>query len=162
MDKYSTGSSSSDGGTTCELCGAESGSLERTRVAGAMLDVCGSCASHGERSGGGESTKQRERSQESTQAAARTTPMWDGDTEHWERDGTNYDDDPLPYLVAGYGELLTEARQSAGLQREELAEEVGIREQDLLSIEQGRATQTGVGGGVIEALEEVLDIELAE
>ncbi len=167
MAKYSTGSSSGGGGTTCELCGAESDSLKRANVAGADLEVCPDCAPHGDdgsrsRSGGGDARDEVDRKKRAAQNVAKATPVWDGDSEHWERDGTNYDDDPLPYLVSGYGTALERARQDEGLTREELAEELGVRERDLLSIEQGRATQAGVGGGLISALEDRLDVELAE
>ncbi|WP_255168163.1 helix-turn-helix domain-containing protein [Natrononativus amylolyticus] len=172
MAKYSTGSSSGGGGTTCELCGAESDSLRLATVAGAELEVCSSCAPHddtrktksnrsrGESQGSGRDETSRKK--RAAQNVAKANPVWDGDSEHWEREGTNYDEDPLPYLVSGYGEVLTEARQEAGLQREELATELGARESDLLAVEQGRATQAGVGGGLITALEERLGIELAE
>ncbi len=170
MAKYSTGSSSGGGGTACELCGAESDSLRTATIAGATLEVCPDCAPHGDetrsksrgsgRSSGG--TDEPSRKQRAAQNVAKANPVWDGDSEHWEREGTNYDDDPLPYLVSGYGEVLEEARQEAGLKRAELAEELGAREADLLAIEQGRATQAGVGGGLIDALEDRLDVELAE
>ncbi|MFC7215649.1 multiprotein-bridging factor 1 family protein [Saliphagus sp. GCM10025334] len=176
MAKYSTGSSSGGGGTNCELCGAESDSLRRATVAGADLEVCPNCAPHSDeqkqrsrRSGGSGSSSSGSRSQDepsrkkkAAQNVARANPIWDGDSEHWEKEGTNYNDDPLPYLVSGYGERVEAARQEAGLKREELAEELGCRESDLLAVEQGRATQAGVGGGLITALESVLDVELAE
>ncbi|MFP8956289.1 helix-turn-helix domain-containing protein [Natrialbaceae archaeon A-CW3] len=171
MAKYSTGSSSSGGGTTCELCGAESDSLTRATVAGADLEVCPDCAPHSDqrqsgrsRSGrsGSQSSDEPSRKKKAAQNVARANPIWDGDSEHWEKEGTNYDDDPLPYLVSGYGDRLEEARQEAGFKRDELAEELGCRESDLLAIEQGRATQAGVGGGLITALEDVLEVELAE
>ena len=176
MAKYSTGSSSGGGGTTCELCGAESDSLRRASVAGAELEVCPDCAPHDDaqkqqRSGSGRGSRDQGRSdsndepnrkQKAAQNVAKANPVWDGDSEHWESEGTNYDDDPLPYLVSDYGEALVEARQEAGLQREELAEELGAPAQDILAVEQGRATQAGVGGGLIEALEERLDVTLSE
>lgn len=170
MAKYSTGSSAGGGGTTCELCGAESDSLRQATVAGAQLQVCPNCAPHSEessqrsKSGGGSSGQgsRTSRKKKAAQNVAKANPIWDGDSEHWEKDGTNYDDDPLPYLVTSYGERLESARQDAGYKREELAEELGCKESDLLAIEQGRATQAGVGGGLISALEELLDIELAE
>ncbi|MFP8954176.1 helix-turn-helix domain-containing protein [Natrialbaceae archaeon A-arb3/5] len=177
MAKYSTGSSAGGGGTNCELCGAESDSLTLASVAGAELEVCPDCAPHddtqtrgGDRGGGpsstsgtsGQSDDEPSRKQKAAQNVAKANPVWDGDSEHWEKEGTNYDDDPLPYLVSDYGEALVEARRDAGLQREELAEELGAREQDLLAIEQGRATQAGVGGGLIEALEDRLDVSLSE
>ncbi|SDJ52399.1 ribosome-binding protein aMBF1, putative translation factor, contains Zn-ribbon and HTH domains [Natronorubrum texcoconense] len=177
MAKYSTGSSSGGGGTNCELCGAESNRLRLATVAGAELEVCPDCAPHDDNqqesssrnqrrssqdSGGSASSDGPSRKQKAAQNVAKANPVWDGDSEHWEKEGTNYDDDPLPYLVANYGEELVEARQEAGLQRDELADELGAPEKDLLAVEQGRATQAGVGGGLIEALEERLDVTLAE
>jgi len=179
MAKYSTGSSSGGGGTNCELCGSESNSLRLAQVAGAELEVCSDCAPHddsqttgrgqqghrGQDSAGGSSGGSRDetsRKKKAAQNVAKANPVWDGDSEHWEKEGTNYDDDPLPYLVSDYGDVLVEARREAGLQREELADELGAREQDLLAIEQGRATQAGVGGGLIDVLEERLDVQLAE
>ncbi|ADD04741.1 cro/C1 family transcription regulator [Natrialba magadii ATCC 43099] len=174
MAKYSTGSSGGGGGTNCELCGAESDSLRLASVAGAELEVCPDCAPHDDTqqtssrrrssqdSGGSRSQDEPSRKKKAAQNVAKANPVWDGDSEHWEKDGTNYDDDPLPYLVSDYGDKLTEARQEAGLQRSELAEELDVPEKDLLAVEQARATQAGIGGGLIDALEEHLDIELAE
>ena len=171
MAKYSTGSSTGGGGTNCELCGAESDSLRQATVAGADLEVCPDCAPHGDQPTGGPSSGQpkgqdheqdRKRKKRAAQNVAKANPIWDGDSEHWEREGTNYDDDPLPYLVASYGEALIEARQDHGLKREELAEELGVPESDLLAVEQGRATQAGIGGGLIGALEDRLEVTLAE
>ncbi|QLK26452.1 multiprotein-bridging factor 1 family protein [Natrinema zhouii] len=180
MAKYSTGSSGSGGGTNCELCGAESPSLRLATVAGAELEVCPDCAPHddsqthggdrnrsggnssGSGSSGGSSNDGLSRKQKAAQNVAKANPVWDGDSKHWESEGTNYDDDQLPYLVSDYGETLVEARRDAGLQREELADELGAPEKDLLAVEQGRATQAGIGGGLIEALEERLDVTLAE
>ncbi|WP_243645296.1 helix-turn-helix domain-containing protein [Natrarchaeobius chitinivorans] len=177
MAKYSTGSSGGGGGTNCELCGAESDSLTLASVAGAELEVCPDCAPHDDTqskgrsrgsggspdsSGSGSAGSEPNRKKKAAQNVAKANPVWDGDSEHWEREGTNYDDDPLPYLVSEYGEVVVEARQEAGLQREELADELGISEQELLAVEQGRATQAGIGGGVIEALEERLEVTLSE
>jgi ribosome-binding protein aMBF1 (putative translation factor) len=170
MAKYSTGSSGGGGGTNCELCGAESDSLTLASVAGAELEVCPDCAPHDDsaahggdrREAGDGSTDDASRERKAAQNVAKANPVWDGDSEHWEAEGTNYDDDPLPYLVSDYGERLVEARRDAGLQREELAAELGAPETDVLAIEQGRATQAGVGGGLIEVLEDRLDVTLAE
>ncbi|WP_222918561.1 multiprotein-bridging factor 1 family protein [Natrinema sp. SYSU A 869] len=174
MAKYSTGSSGGGGGTSCELCGAESDSLTLASVAGAELEVCPNCAPHDDSEAHSEdrnrnrseqnagSDDEPSRKKKAAQNVAKANPVWDGDSEHWESEGTNYDDDPLPYLVSDYGDALVEARQDAGLQREELADELGAPAKDVLAVEQGRATQAGVGGGLIEALEEHLDVTLAE
>ncbi|AEH38737.1 transcription factor of MBF1-like protein [Halopiger xanaduensis SH-6] len=181
MAKYSTGSSAGGGGTNCELCGAESDSLRLASVAGAELEVCPDCAPHddtqahsrsrdqgrggsgsGSDSSSGDTSDEPSRKQKAAQNVAKANPVWDGDSEHWEKEGTNYDDDPLPYLVSDYGKTVVEARQEAGLQREELAEDLGVPERDLLAVEQGRATQAGLGGGLISALEDRLDVTLSE
>ncbi|WP_248518156.1 helix-turn-helix domain-containing protein [Salinarchaeum laminariae] len=175
MAKYSTGSSGGSGdGDACELCGAETDSLREATVAGAQLLVCRDCAPHDDAaktqsrssneqddSGGREDTES-DRKRKAAQNAAKASNVWDGDSSHWEEEGTAYDDDPLPYLVTGYGEALTEARQDAGLQREELAEEMEFEESVLLAIEQGRATQAGVPGSIVRALEERLGVDLVE
>jgi len=169
MAKYSTdGSSEGGSGGSCELCGSASDDLVEANVAGARLSVCPDCAPYDDTAH--KDQKQREsrdedepsRGRRAAQSAANTSPVFDGDSEHWEEDGADYDDDPLPYLVSGYGETLEAARQEAGLQREELAAELGARESDILAIEQGRATQAGVGGSLIEAVEERLNVTLSE
>jgi len=166
MAKYSTGSGGRDAGETCELCGASGVSLQTANVAGAKLEVCPDCAQHddagpadADTDTGGDDERDRR-----TEAARNTARLHDAskrDPSYWES-GADYDDDQLPYLVDDYGERFTEARQDAGLQLSELAEELGIEESDLLAIEQGRAAQAGVGGSIVAAVEEVLDVELAE
>jgi len=172
MAKYSTGGStggSSDG--TCELCGKATDSLRTVSVAGATLSVCRSCAdlddsaknaspadTGGDGSPSGSSGEDRRHS--AIRTAAKQIDASRGDSTHWEEHGTNYERDPLPYLVSGYGEIVEEARRAAGLQVDELAAELGVDENDLLAIEQGRATQAGIGGSLVEALEERLDVTL--
>jgi ribosome-binding protein aMBF1 (putative translation factor) len=164
MAKYSTGDGGSGASDSCELCGAEDTALQTAKVAGATLQVCSSCASHDESgsadSGSGDGDD-RDRKRRAAQNTARMHDAASGDSEHWE-DGADYDDDQLPYLVSDYGERLVKARQDAGLQTGELAEVVDADESDVLAVEQGRATQAGVGGSLIAALERELDVELAE
>jgi ribosome-binding protein aMBF1 (putative translation factor) len=164
MAKYSTGSGGSGAGESCELCGAAETNLESVNVAGAQLEVCADCAEHDDNAKQQASDTDRDERDRKKRAAQNTARMHDaqqGDASHWES-GADYDDDQLPYLVKDYGQRLTEARQDAGLQLEELADEVGVDEKDLLAVEQGRATQANVGGSVVSALEAYLDIELAE
>lgn len=165
MPKYSTGGAGSGGGgQTCELCGSASDSLRTASVAGADLTVCPDCASHDESPDAEETTDSTV--ERKKRAAQNTAKQFDaatrGDSSHWEKDGTNYESDRLPYLVSDYGERVVRARQDAGLQREELAEELDIDGSDLLAVEQGRATQANVGGSVVAALEEYLDVELSD
>ncbi|WP_255149388.1 helix-turn-helix domain-containing protein [Halorarius halobius] len=172
MAKYSTGGVGSDDADSCELCGTETGSLRETTVAGARLQVCKECARHGERDDGGSgsdsgsssdgSRDEQDRRKRAAQNVARLDDARKGDPSHWEEEGTDYQDDPLPYLVRGYGEKLQEARQEAGLQPAELAGELGVDEADILAVEQGRANRAGIGGALIEDLEERLNVQLSE
>lgn len=177
MAKYSTGGSSGGSGSgTCELCGKSTDSLTTASVAGAQLSVCQSCAdldeskkrsrrnqSQGDSGSSSGSSGGSEREENSAiRAAAQQLDAARGDSSHWEEHGTNYERDRLPYLVSGYGEIVEEARQEEGLQLSELAEELDVDENDLLAVEQGRATQAGVGGSVVRALEERLGVTLSE
>lgn len=164
MAKYSTGGGGRDAADSCELCGAEEVDLQRASVAGATLQVCGDCAGHGDtprQSGGSDERDGESRGKRAARNTARMHDAASNDPSHWES-GADYQDDPLPYLVTDYGERLTAARQDAGLQVEELAAEVEVATDDVLAVEQGRATQAGVMGSAIDALEAYLDVELAE
>jgi ribosome-binding protein aMBF1 (putative translation factor) len=176
MAKYSTGGSGSSGsGDACELCGREDTNLSRENVAGADLLVCSDCAPHGESndesSGGGEDrgnqsqttdNSETDSGKRAAQNAARVYDASRGDSQHWEDEGTDYEDDQLPYLVTDYGERAEAARQDAGLTVEELASELDLEEDDVLAVEQGRAARANVGGSVVETLQSFLDVELIE
>ena len=170
MAKYSTGGGGGGSdGDTCELCGATSDSLKSANIAGATLLVCQSCRPHDDAdktesrtSDRGQPTEREPRKKEIARRIAKAQDAVKPDTSRWEREGAGYEDDPLPYLVSGYGEQVTAARQDAGLKLEELAEELDIPEHELLAVEQGRATRAGIGGSVIDQLEMYLDVTLKE
>lgn len=162
MAKYSTGSGGSSSGESCELCGASGVDTQSVSVAGARLNVCSDCAQHGDDTDdSGDDGRDVNRKKQAAQNTARMHDAASNDPSHWE-DGADYDDDQLPYLTTDYDEAITSARQDAGYQLEELAAELNIDEGDLLALEQGRATQAGVGGSVVAAVEQFLDIELVE
>lgn len=171
MTKYSTGSSGgNDDGDACELCGRETGSLGRANVAGAELLVCSNCKPHddteqkrssSERRGDGQN-EDVSRKKRAAQKQAQVYDAAQSDTSHWEQEGTDYEEDRLPYLISDYGDELETARQEAGLTIEELADELEVDEDDLLAIEQGRASRAGVGGSVVRALEERFDVTLVD
>jgi ribosome-binding protein aMBF1 (putative translation factor) len=181
MAKYSTGRGGGGGGDSCELCGSETGDLRRATVAGADLLVCADCAPHGDGDGGrggrergrdrgddrggtgtGTDESERDRRRRAARNTARVYDSGRGDGSRWAEEGTDYEEDALPYLVSGYGERAEAARQDAGLTAAELAAELEIDEDDLLAVEQGRATRAGVGGSVVRRLEERLDVGLIE
>lgn len=180
MTKYSTGSDRGGGdGDACELCGRETANLERATVAGASLLVCSECAPHGDTGSGGRdggsdggsssgasgSRTDADEPNRRKRAAQNTARIYDasrGNTKRWEQEGTDYETDRLPYLVSDYGGRVEAARQDAGLTVEELAAELEADADDVLAIEQGRATRAGVGGSLVRAVEERLDIELVD
>ncbi|MFB6280764.1 MAG: multiprotein-bridging factor 1 family protein [Haloferacaceae archaeon] len=168
MAKYSTGGGGGESdGESCELCGRETADLRRANVAGADLLVCAECAPHddspdrgGGSAAGGSSGDDRQR-----RAARNAARMYDaagGDSTRWEEEGTDYEDDRLPYLVGDYGTRAEEARREAGLTVADLADEVGADEDAVLAVEQGRAARAGVGGSTVRALEERLGVTLVE
>jgi len=170
MAKYSTGGVGSGESDSCELCGDEGRSLEETRVAGATLMVCPECRRRHSESGDGdeqgrpEGTRDPDEEDRRLRAVRNTARLDDarsGDPDRWEG-GADYEEDPLPYLVRNYGERVRDARQEAGLGTAELAGELGVTEADVLAVEQGRATRAGVGGSLVQALEERLNVQLAE
>lgn len=170
MAKYSTGGAGGgDDGDACELCGTESASLRKANVAGAELLVCSDCEPMGANRSKDEKKREQERGargepeNRKKKAAQNTAKLIDSsqpDTEWVEE--TDYDDDSLPYLVSSYGEIVTEARQDAGLTTDELADELEIDEDDLLAVEDGRAIRADVGGSVIAKLEDRFGIDLSE
>jgi ribosome-binding protein aMBF1 (putative translation factor) len=174
MPKYSTGRGGGGGdGDSCELCGRSTGALQRANVAGADLLVCSNCAPHSDTrhkdAKKGETTSNRDgdggepnRKKRAAQRAAKMYDQTRGDPSHWEQKGTNYEKDRLPYLVSGYGDVVEDARQDAGLTPGDLAAELDVEESDVLAIEQGRATRANVGGSVIRALEDRLGIDIVD
>lgn len=172
MAKYSTGGVGSDDADSCELCGKDGVSLTDESVAGARLQVCPDCAQHGEQSDRTETTggdrddvspgdDTQGRRQKAAQNAARMADANSVDATHWEQ-GADYEDDPLPYLVSDYGDVMADARQEAGLQTGELAGELGVTEADVLAVEQGRANRANVSGSLVEAIEERLNVQLSD
>jgi ribosome-binding protein aMBF1 (putative translation factor) len=172
MAKYSTGTGGGGGdGDSCELCGKETGKLRTANVAGAQLLVCADCAPHDDNahkdrkkreSGEQRANETVSRKKRAAQQAAKLYDAQKGDAKRWEEEGTSYEEDRLPYLVKNYGEKVAAARQDAGLQLSDLAAELDVPESDLLAVEQGRATQAGVGGSLVRALEERLDVDLVD
>ncbi|ERG92828.1 MAG: putative eukaryotic MBF1-like transcription factor [Haloquadratum walsbyi J07HQW1] len=170
MPKYSTGSGGGSGdGDSCELCGQSTTTLTQANVAGAELLVCQECAPHDDAGAGPGSNNNEERSDDepsrekrAVQQHARMHDQATGDSRHWEREGTNYEQDQLPYLVSEYGEIAASARQAAGFTIDELATELDVESGEILAVEQGRATRAGIGGSLIRKLESTLDVTLVD
>ncbi|GAA0644254.1 multiprotein-bridging factor 1 family protein [Salarchaeum japonicum] len=132
-------------------------------MAGAELQVCSSCANLDESSKTErEVSEEQQRRKQAAQNTARQFDAASGDSTRWEEEGTSYEGDQLPYLSSDYGRTIQKARQAEGLQLEELADELDIDENDLLAVEQGRATRAGVGGSLIAKLEDRLGVDVTQ
>lgn len=173
MAKYSTGSGGGGGGgDACELCGKEDGKLRKENVAGANLFVCRDCAPMGsnrskqrkkrEKEGGSRGEEELSRKKRAARNTARMIDAGKSNAEHWEKEGTDYEKDRLPYLVSGYGSVVTQARQEKGWTAEELADRIDADEEHILAVEQGRATRADVGGSLVRKLEEELGVDLVD
>ncbi|MEA1932119.1 MAG: multiprotein-bridging factor 1 family protein [Euryarchaeota archaeon] len=185
MAKYSTGGGGGGGdGDACELCGKASSRLSKANIAGAKLLVCPDCSPHDDSrrdtgghggqggqsqgsggSGSGSSSGSDSSVDRKKRAAQKQAEIYDaqkGDSSHWEKEGTNYERDRLPYLVSDYDERVEAARQDAGLTIEELAAELDIDDEAYLAVEQGRAARAGVGGSLIRDIESELDVTLVD
>jgi ribosome-binding protein aMBF1 (putative translation factor) len=109
MPKYSTEGSTTDTSgeaTACELCGNDSSSLQEASVAGAQLRVCDECTPHNDsqdETNNSDDTETGDTDTDRTRDVIQKTTDESGylnrDSSHWEKEGTNYTDDPLPYLI---------------------------------------------------------------
>lgn len=166
MAKYSTGSSGTSNSDTCELCGEETSNLETVTIEGATLQVCPNCASkHG--SGDVDRNRDTHQVQETPDEIAEEErepgyTISRTDSEHWEKHGTNYQNDATPYLVKGYPSTVTDARQSSNMSQSELADSVGVPVEIIEAIEEGVAAQEGVGKSTLESVEEILDVTIID
>lgn len=154
----------------CELCGNESSQLQTANVAGATLEVCRECSPHddaatddqsSETSGSSETDRTREAIRKASEQSDRHGIV-DGDSSHWEREGTDYESDPLPYLVNGYGEKIRDAREEQDLSQQDLADEAGVGIAVVRVLETEQAMRGGVAGSDITSIENVLEITLRD
>lgn len=179
MAKYSTGNAKSTSSSdvsegACELCGTDSDSLQTVKVSGATLQACSSCANHndnatkqdgddGERDDSDPVGQTDDNSKDRrTQHLSENGGYLNNDTSHWEQNGTNYEDDQLPYLVSGYAKSVTDARKARDLSQGELAEEVDTREELIQAIETNSLRDAGVGGELLSRVETFLEIEIID
>lgn len=164
MAKYEVSGGGSQNTSQCELCGKDTSDITEVVVEGANLSVCPECKQHDDSTQRSADEKSRDGGTRDTtpELPSDTNSLWDGDTEHWEKHGTGYTDDQLPYLIDGYGNKVIEARRDAGMTREELADEIDIPVETLDIVEQETAYTNNVSGAVIARLESYFDIVLSE
>lgn len=171
MAKYSTGDSqdSQSEDESCQICGKEDGKLVTAKLEGTILTVCKECEPDAEHrddithepteSNSPPQTTTDSISKESerfrpTNSDPHTNPDWIEEVE--------YGNTRTPYLISDYDRILQDALESADMTPEAIHEEVGVPVDSIESLLNNAAMSDEVGRKEIEAVEEVLDIELID
>ncbi len=120
---------------SCELCGKDTDSLTKTKIEGAKLDVCDSCADMGEKvETPSKNVKTKKKSSSSTSKKRNTKS-----------------------LANDYGEKVKEAREGKQLSIQELSDELNEKASLLKKIEQEKLKPEK---SLAEKLEKKFDIQL--
>lgn len=167
MAKYSTNSSdSSEPDDSCQICGTEEGKLVTAKLEGTILTVCKDCEPDAEHRDDvtHQKTKTDSKVPESSTAdydkyrpensEPNTNPDWIEEVE--------YGNTKTPYLVSGYDEILENALEEQNISPEDISEETGVPTESVESLLEHNAMSDEIGRQEIEAVEEIVDIELID
>ena len=130
----------------CEMCGAESASLDSRKVSGSVLRVCTSCAGMGKQTSHRESVGQRA-------FVAQTLEKREQKTRY--KDITS--DEKV--LISDYGAVVRKARERKGLDHTSLAMKISEKKSIITSVESGNMRPNEK---LIKKLENFLKINLME
>ena len=130
----------------CEMCGAESASLEPRKVSGSVLRVCTSCAGMGKQTSYRESVGHRAFVAQTLEKREQKTRYKDISS-----------DDRV--LVSNYGEIVRKARERKGLDHGSLAMKISEKKSIITSVESGNMKPNEK---LIKKLENFLNINLME
>ena len=130
----------------CEMCGAESASLESRKVSGSVLRVCTSCAGMGKQTSYRESVGQRA-------FVAQTLEKREQKTRYKEISSDE------KVLVSNYGSVVRKARERKGLDHAALALKIAEKKSIITSIE---SENMRPNEKLIQKLENFLKINLME
>lgn len=147
--------------TRCEICGAKESNLTEVKISGAKVQACSECSDIGTTTEKSEedntstkySTSNQSNDENTTQNS--TTNSFNNKSNEETKPQDPFED--LSELALNYGELIRDERNSLGLNRQELAQDLGIKESHLESIE-NENTQPSVE--LQDKIEKRLDIDL--
>ena len=147
----------------CEMCGAEQASLTTTKVEGAELELCDDCKTFGTevktQSSGSSTSKYSTTSSSGTSNAGgssgRSSTQSSGGSTRRRKD--MFDD--MEELAGDYDDRIRNARESAGLTQEELADDLNEKASLIHKLERGDILPSD---DVRTKLERKLDITLTE
>lgn len=145
----------------CEMCGAEKPSLTTTKVEGAELELCDDCKEFG--------TEVRTESTESSTSTKYSTSSSSGDSSSSSSssssDGSSSSGrrrdmfDEMDTVASDFDERIRDARESAGLTQEELADRLNEKASVIRKLERGDHLPSD---RVQAKLEKALGISLVE
>ncbi|WP_435177889.1 multiprotein bridging factor aMBF1 [Halorussus sp. AFM4] len=142
----------------CEMCGAETSSPKTVKVEGAELDVCDNCADFGTevktQDSGSTSTKYSTSSSSGSSGSSSSSSSTSSSSSQSRRSDM-FDD--MDELAQDYDERIREARESAGLSQEDLANELNEKASLIRKLERGDILPSDE---VQRKLERELDIQL--
>ena len=130
----------------CEMCGAESASLEPRKVSGSVLRVCNSCAGMGKQTSYRESVGHRAFVAQTLEKREQKTRYKDISSDE-------------KVLVSNYGDVVRKARERKGLDHISLAMKISEKKSIITSVESGNMKPNEK---LIKKLENFLKINLME
>ena len=130
----------------CEMCGAESASLEPRKVSGSVLRVCTSCAGMGKQTSYRESVGHRAFVAQTLEKREQKTRYKDISSDE-------------KVLVSNYGDVVRKARERKGLDHVSLAMKISEKKSIITSVESGNMKPNEK---LIKKLENFLKINLME
>jgi len=130
----------------CEMCGAESVSLESRKVSGSVLRVCTSCAGMGKETSYRESVGHRAFVAQTLEKREQKTRYKDISSED-------------KVLISNYGRVVRKAREKRGLDHNALALKISEKKSIVTSVESGNMRPNEK---LIRKLENFLKINLME
>ncbi|WP_435125999.1 multiprotein bridging factor aMBF1 [Halobaculum sp. D14] len=143
----------------CEMCGAEKPSLTTTKVEGAELELCDDCKDFGTEvrteSTSSASTKYSTSSSSSSSSSSASSSSTSSSSSQRRRD--MFDD--METVASDYDDRIRNARESAGLSQEELANQLNEKASVIRKLERGDILPSD---DVQEKLEKALGISLTE
>ena len=150
----------------CELCGSKAEKLTKTKVSGAELKVCSNCTSLGQtvETDNNSDTNTKYSTSSSSSGESSTNSSNSGRTKHQSNSNNQQETNEDPFdevsdLAVDYGGTIQSSRSSEGMNRQEFAQELGIKESYLRNIE-NQNTQPSVD--LQRKIERHLDIDLSQ
>jgi len=146
----------------CEMCGAEQASLTTTKVEGAELELCSSCADFGtEVREEPSSTSGSKYSTSSSSGTPSSDSSSSGSSGGGSSDSRRRRDmfDTMDEIATDYDDRIRAAREAAGLSQEALADNLNEKASLIRKLERGDTLPTD---DIQRKLERALDISLVE